>query len=77
MEKDEIGKSSAKFEKIKKEFKQKQFEKMRKEFSENSDALKNADNSTVEAFELMKRELELEKEREKQRQKGKDKGYSR
>ena len=77
LEKDEIGKSSAKFEKIKKEFKQKQFEKMRKEFSENSDALKNADNSTVEAFELMKRELELEKEREKQRQKGKDKGYSR
>jgi hypothetical protein len=75
LEKDEIGKSSAKFEKIKKEFKQKQFEKMRKEFSENSDALKNADPSTVEALERIKRELELEKERENEKSKGK--GYTR
>lgn len=75
LEKDEIGKSAAKFEKIKKEFKQKQFEKMRKEFSENSDAIKNADSSTVEAFERMKRELELEKERKNEKSRGR--GFSR
>lgn len=38
LDKDEIGKTTAKFEKIKAEFKQKQYEQLKQEFKDNDDA---------------------------------------
>ncbi|WP_299765187.1 relaxase/mobilization nuclease domain-containing protein [uncultured Dokdonia sp.] len=69
LSRDEIGKTAAKFDKLKQEFKQKQFEKLRKEFTDNQDAFNTVSPSVREGFEQVKRDLERQNEEERKRKK--------
>jgi len=69
LNRDEIGKTAAKFDKLKREFKQKQFDKLRQEFTDNQDAFNNAPPTVKEGFEQMRQELARQNEEERKRQK--------
>lgn len=72
LDKDEIGKTTAKFEKIKAEFKRQQYEKLQRDFKDNDDVFKKSDSDLKDSFEDMKRELEQSKEQEEEHEKKRD-----
>ena len=75
LDKNEIGKTASKFEKIKAEFKQIQYERLQQDFKDNDDAYKKYDNDLLDAFNELK--LELEQSRKKDEENEKNKGFSR
>lgn len=74
LDKNEIGKTAAKFDKIKTEFKQKQYERLGQEFIKNEDGLIKSNDDLKDTFSRMKRSLE-QSEEEKEIEKGRGFGH--
>jgi len=72
LSRDEIGKSSAKFDKIKKEFKEKEWARKKSEFTDNDDDMTQS-KSIDEAF----KKLQKEQERQEQEKQNKERGLER